>query len=314
MCVLHEAGCQLVVPPKFGPHRGKELAELLAGVDAVLATVDRFDADVFGDSAARALKIISRWGVGFDSVDIPAATAAGVIVAYTPSLLSETVADFGFAMILALARRVHEAHRDIHQGYWQQCWGSNVHGKVLGLVGCGRIGQMMARRALGFNMTLLAYDPRPQPEAEGLGVSFVSLDELLARSDFVSLHAALTPTSRGLIGEAQLRRMKSTAYLINSARGALVDEPALVRALQEGWIAGAALDTFAAEPLATDHPLRRVANVLLTPHQASFTRETGENVSLTAAQAIVEAMNGRRPKFVVNPEVFSSATLRLKLD
>jgi phosphoglycerate dehydrogenase-like enzyme len=173
---------------------------------------------------------------------------------------------------------------------------------------------MMARRALGFNMTLLAYDPRPQPEAEGLGVSFVSLDELLARSDFVSLHAALTPTSRGLIGEAQLRRMKSTAYLINSARGALVDEPALVRALQEGWIAGAALDTFAAEPLATDHPLRRVANVLLTPHQASFTRETGENVSLTAAQAIVEAMNGRRPKFVVNPEVFSSATLRLKLD
>jgi len=175
---------------------------------------------------------------------VPAATRQGIVVAYTPGFLNETVADYAFALLLALARRVHEGHLTMRGGQWQSAWGHDVHGKTLGILGCGRIGQAMARRATGFNMRLIGYDPAPSPEAKKIGLKFVSLDQLLAESDFLSLHAALTPDNRGLIGEAQLRKMKRDAYLINTARGALVDETALVRALQEGWIAGAALDAY----------------------------------------------------------------------
>ena len=252
--------------------------------------------------------MISRWGVGYDAVDVAAATAQGIVVAYTPGLLNETVADFAFALLLSAARRVHVGHMAMSQGQWTPAWGHDVFGKTLGIVGCGRIGQAMGRRGSGFNMRLLAYDICPDPKAPG--VSYVSLEELLAESDFVSLHAAVTPANRGLIGEAQLRQMKPTAYLINTARGALVDEAALAQALQERWIAGAALDAFVVEPLATNHPLRGCPNLLLTPHLASFARETGERVSATAAQAIVDHMKRQRPQFVVNPSVFASAQLR----
>jgi phosphoglycerate dehydrogenase-like enzyme len=196
------------------------------------------------------------------------------------------------------------------QGEWKAAWGNDVFGKTLGIIGCGRIGQAMARRASGFNMRLLGYDVAPNDEARKLGVSFVTLDELLSQSDFISLHAALTPQNRGMLGEAQLTRMKPTAYLINTARGALVDEAALARALEQKRIGGAALDAFVVEPLPVDHPLRKAPNVLLTPHLASFARETGERVSNAAAQAIVDLMNKRRPPWVVNPEVFKSPNLR----
>jgi phosphoglycerate dehydrogenase-like enzyme len=162
-------------------------------------------------------------------------------------------------------------------------------------------------------MRVLGYDVAPVPDAEKQGVKFVPLDELIAESDFVTLHCALTPQNRGMIGEAQLRRMKKSAYLINAARGALIDEAALVCALREGWIAGAALDTFAVEPLPLEHPLRSAPNVLLAPHQASFARDTGERVSIAAAQAIVDLMNGRKPKWVVDAAVFESAALRAKV-
>src|SRR5256714_4516315 len=150
-------------------------------------------------------------------------------------------------------------------------------------------------------MRLLGYDIAPNPDAEKLGVRFVSLEELLAESDFLSLHAALTPQNRGLVGEAELRQMRKTAYLINTARGALVDENALARALQEGWIGGAALDAFVVEPLPADHVLRKAPNLLLTPHLASFARGTGERVSMSAARAIVDLMPGQRPQFVSAP-------------
>ena len=282
-------------------------------MDAVMASMDKFTGAVLASSAAAKLKIISRWGVGYDAIDVPAATKAGIVVAYTPGLLDETVADFAFALLLALARRVHIGHSDMSNGVWRGVWGNDVFGKTLGILGCGRIGRAVARRATGFNMQLIAYDVQPNAEAEKLGVRFVSLDELLAQSDFLSLHSALTPKNRGLLGEAQLRKMKPTAYLVNTARGALVDENALAQALREGWIAGAALDTFTIEPMAADHILRKAPNVLLTPHLASFARETGERVSSTAAQAIVDLKNGRQPRLVVDPEVFKSPALRAKL-
>jgi glyoxylate reductase len=275
--------------------------------------MDKFTAKVLGSSEAASLKLISRWGVGYDAIDIPAATGQGVVVAYTPGLLNETVADFAFGLLLSVARRVHIGHLNMSQGHWQGAWGNDVFGKTLGIVGCGRIGLAMARRASGFQMRLLGCDLCPSAEAEKLGIQFVSLDELLATSDFVSLHSALTPVSRGLIGEAQLRRMKPSAYLINTARGALVDEAALVKALTDGWIAGAALDAFVTEPLPAAHPLFGAPNVLLTPHLASFARETGERVSTTAAQAIIDLMNGRKPQYIVDPAVFESPQLRAVL-
>ena len=310
LALLREAGCEVTLPPRFGPYMAEELLPLLRDHQAVLASMDRFTADVLASPEAAQLKIISRWGVGYDAIDIPAASAQGVVVAYTPGLLNETVADFAFALLLSIARRVHVGHASMSQGKWEAAWGTDVFGKTLGILGYGRIGRAMARRATGFNMRLLAHDPRSEPNLEEPRIQYVSLDELLAQSDFLSLHAALTGESRGLIGEAQLRRMKPTAYLINTARGALVDEEALTRALNENWIAGAALDTFTLEPLPATRPLRSAPNLLLTPHLASFARETGERVSLCAAQAIVDLMNGRKPQFLVDPSVYDSPKLR----
>src|SRR5947209_9140610 len=222
MKLLRDAGCELVIPPKFGPHPADVLQPLLEGNDAVLASMDKFTADVLNSSAAASLKMIAREGVGYDAIDVSAATRQGIIVAYTPGLMNETVADFSFALLLALARRVHIGHLTMSGGQWQAAWGNDVFGKTLGILGCGRIGQAVARRAAGFNMRLIGHDVAPSPEAEKLGIQFVSFEELLAQSDFLSLHAALTPQSRGLIGEVRLRQMKPTAYLINTARGALV--------------------------------------------------------------------------------------------
>ena len=308
--LLEGSGCELIIPSTYGPHRPETLIPLLEGADAVLANMDHFHGCVLECNEARNLKVISRWGVGYDAIDVPSATRQGIVVAYTPGLLNEAVADFAFGLLLAVARRIHLGHLHMSQGEWKTPWGHDVHGKTLGIVGCGRIGSAMARRASGFSMHVLSYDICVNTEAERLGVQFVSMDELLAESDFLSLHAALTSQNRGLIGEEQLRKMKSTAYVINTARGALIDEAALLKALHENWIAGAALDAFLVEPLPPEHPFRKASNVLLTPHLASFARGTGERVSLCAAQAIVDLQHGRKPQFVVNPDVFNSSDLR----
>jgi phosphoglycerate dehydrogenase-like enzyme len=303
---LREAGCQLVFAPKLGPLKAPVLTPLLDGMDAVVASLDEYCASVLESSSASGLKMIARWGVGYDSVDLAAASKAGIIVTYTPGLLNEAVADYAFALLLASARRVPQGNAAMLQSQWQPTWGTDVAGKTLGIIGPGRIGMAVARRAQGFNMRLLAYGPTPKPEAAKLGVSFVSLDELLAQSDFVSLHAALTPQTRGLIGKVQLNRMKPSAHFINTARGALVDEFALARALSEGRIAGAALDVFTTEPLPADSPLRAAPNLLLSPHQGSFAHETGERVSLAVAQGILDLIAGRQPINILNPEAFKS--------
>ena len=311
--ILREAGCTLIDAPKPGPVSAAALLAQLDGFDAVLASTDQYNADVLRSSQARALKIISRWGVGYDAIDVAAATENGIVIAYTPGLLDNAVADYAMTLLCGFARRLHEGYLSLMQGRWAPAWGTDIGGGTLGLVGCGRIGQAVAKRARGFEMRLLAHDIAPSPEAEKLGVEFVPLDELLARSDFVSLHVALTPTTRGLIGEAQLRKMKRTACLINTARGAVIDEAALTRALHEKWIAGAALDAFAVEPLAPDHPFLTTPNLLITPHQASMGIATGERVSDTAAQAIADLKSGRAPQFVVNPDVLDSPALRASI-
>ena len=309
--LLRNAGCEIVEPPRMGFLSEQELLAILPGIDATVAGVDKYTPAVLASPEAASMKVISRWGVGFDSIDIPSATDKGVLVANTPGFLDEAVADYAFALLCTQARRLVDGIDIMRSGQWQMAWGSDISGKTLGIIGCGRIGQAMARRAAGFNLQLLGFDIAPNPAAEKLGVKFVSLDELLAQSDFVSLHAALTPQNRGLLGEAQLRAMKKTALLINTARGALVDETALVKALHEGWLGGAALDAYSVEPLPADHPLRSAPNTLLTPHLASYGRETGARVSMAAAQAIVDCLQGRRPQFIVNPQVLGNASLRV---
>jgi phosphoglycerate dehydrogenase-like enzyme len=310
---LRQAGCQTIIPPKVGPLSATEITALLAEIDAVLASLDEYSAAVLGSPSASSLKIIARWGVGYDAIDVRTATRQGIVVTYTPGMLDDSVADYTFALLLCLARRVHEGHAAMRQGGWKIEWGNDVAGKTLGLIGCGHIGTTVARRASGFAMHVLAYNRTPKPEAEKLGVKFVSLDELLAQSDFISIHAALTPETRGMIGEAQFRKMKSGVFLINTARGAIVDESALIKALVEKRIAGAALDVFATEPLPTNSPLRSTPHLLLSPHQGSSSLETGERVSNMAAKAIVDLMQGRQPENVLNPEVLKTAQLRAKL-
>lgn len=310
---LREAGHELIFPVQPTTPTPKELPALLEGVDAVVASVEKYSEEIFSCPQAQNLKVISRWGVGYDSIDVPAATRAGVVVAYTPGLLDETVADYAFSLLCSLARRVHVGHLEMAQGNWVPSWGHNIHDKTLGLIGCGRIGMATARRGLGFGMRVIAFDPRPSPEAIRAGIEFVSMDRVLSESHFISIHAALTPQTRGLIGEPEFRRMKPTAYLINTSRGPLIDEVALAKVLREGVIAGAALDVYSTEPLPRDHVLRGVPNLLLTPHQASFTCETGAAVSDAAAQAVIDAAYGKRPRWVVDESVLTSPSIRALL-
>ncbi len=310
---LEEAGCELIHPPKYGPLTVDELLPQLVGIDAVLAGMDPFNAEVLASKEAAQLKIISRWGIGIDAVDLAAAAKQGVVVANTPGLLNNAVADYAMGMLLAMARRIPQGSLSLRAGEWDSEWGPDLGGKTLGLVGCGGIGQAVAKRAGGFDMRIIGYDPMPSEAARSLGIEFVSMDQLLAESDFISLHSALTPETRGLIGEAQLRAMKPGAMLINTARGAVIDEPALAHALTEGWIAGAALDVFVVEPLPADHPLHSVPNLLLTPHQASLGYGSGAKVSGAVADAVLDVRAGRRPRWVVNPDVYQLGALRAPL-
>jgi phosphoglycerate dehydrogenase-like enzyme len=310
---LRDAGCKVVHAPKYGPLSEAELLPQLQGIDAVLAGMDHYTAEVLASKQAQQLKIISRWGIGIDAVNLPAAEAQGIVVANTPGLLNNAVADYAMGMLLAIARRIPQGSHSLKAGRWESEWGPDLGGQTLGLVGCGGIGQAVAKRARGFDMRVLGSDPAPAPEAKHMGIEFVSLDRLLAESDFISLHSALTPGTRGLIGEAQLRAMKPGAFLINTARGAVLDETALARALREGWIAGAALDVFVIEPLPADHPLHAVSNLMLTPHQASLGFGSGARVSAAAVDAILDVFAGRQPRWVANPGVYHSGALRVPL-
>ena len=311
--MLVEAGCDIRLPKKFQTHPATGLQSLLTGVQGIYAGVDDFSAKVLASDEAANLQIISRWGVGYDSIDVAAATELGIVITYTPGLLDEAVADYTFALLLGVARRIHTGHLSMHAGGWSQQWGHDVYGKTLGIVGCGRIGTAVARRASGFNMRLLAYDPFPNEAGQELGVEFVPLETLLRQSDYVSLHAAVTPETEGLISAPQLQLMKPDSYLINAGRGALMNETDLAACLNDHGIAGAAVDTYQVEPLPLDHPLHSTENLLMSPHQASFAAETGQRVSHACAQAIIDLKQGQRPQLVLNPEVFESPNLRAVL-
>lgn len=286
--------------------------ELVAGLrraDVLFCLLhDRVDAGVL--DAAPHLRLIASMAINPANVDVAAATARGIPVTVIPPLVTEATADVAFALMLAVARRVVEGDALLRSGVFpgsQSSYlvGGAVHGKALGIVGLGGIGTAMARRARGFGMSIL-YTKRHRlsaAEEQGLGATFLPLDRLLEDADVVSIHAPQTPETHHLIGEQELRRMKPTAYLINTSRGPLVDEAALVRALAEGWIAGAGLDVYEHEPRVSAG-LLGLKNVVLTPHIGSAERETREKIAGVVVDNILAFARGDRPPNVVNPEVY----------
>ncbi len=286
-----------------------EIIERLKGMDGMVCLLtDAIDGEIM--DAEPNLKVISNYAVGFNNIDVDAATERGIPVTNTPGVLTETTADFAWALLMAIARRVVEADKFTREGKFkgwrpQLLLGSDVYGKTIGIVGMGRIGQAMARRARGFDMNILYYDEyRPDPEVEKeLGLTYVPFDELLQKADYVSIHVPLMESTHHLIGERELKLMKKTAYLINSARGPIVDEKALVKALQEKEIAGAGLDVFEDEPELAPG-LAELDNVVLAPHIASATIETRSKMATMAAEGCLSVLKGERPVNLVNEEVW----------
>lgn len=278
------------MPP---PHA--TLVEHASEADGIICLLtDRIDAALL--SATPRLRVISNVAVGYDNIDVVAAAARGIAVGNTPGVLTETTADLTFALILAAARRVVEGDRFVREGSWQT-WdpslllGHDVHGATLGIIGFGKIGQAVARRAQGFGMRTV-YASRGAVPAAGVVAERMQLDEVLRLADFVTLHAPLTPDTARMIGERELRLMKPTAILVNTARGGLIDQSALVRALDQGWIAGAGVDVMAVEPLPADDALLRCPNLVLLPHIGSASHATRARMAEMAVDNCLAGLRG----------------------
>lgn len=261
-------------------------------------------------SALKNLKVIVRTGVGYDVIDVPAATDLGIVVVNIPDIWTREVANHAVGLLLAWNRKIPTLHNEVKSGTWQSRVPGptgSLHGETVGIVGFGNIGRAFARRMAAFEMHVIAYDPYvDNAQFTALGVERVfSLEELAARSDYVSVHTLLNAETRHLIDEAFLRQMKPTACLINTSRGPVVDEQALIRALQEQWIAGAALDVREQEPPEPECPLSHMDNVILTPHAAYFSTPAVAQVPRRCGEEVARALTGQRPLHVVNPEVYA---------
>ena len=292
------------------PMSREVLLKKAGGVDGLLSMVtERVDAELM-DAAGPQLNVVSQFGVGFDNIDVAEATRRRIAVGNTPDVLTETTADFAFALLMAAARRVVEGAFAVRDGKWVT-WhpldylGQDVHGSTLGIIGMGRIGAAVARRARGFDMSVLYTDiaRREDLEAE-LSMRYVDQDTLLRDSDFVSLHTVLTDATHHLIGERELAAMKSTVVLVNASRGPVVDPKALYRALSSGAIASAALDVTDPEPIPMDDPLVTLDNCVIVPHIASASVATRREMSRIAVQNLLNGVSGERLLACVNPEVY----------
>lgn len=299
--------CQAEVWPEETPPPREVLLEKVRQCEGLLSLLtDKIDAALM-DNAPH-LRVISNMAVGFDNIDVAAATERGILVGNTPEVLTDTTADFAFALLMAAARRIGEAIDYVRAGKWKT-WGpmlllgQDVHGATLGLIGLGRIGSAVARRAQGFNMRILYYDiVRREDLEQQIGLVYTDLDTLLSESDFVSLHAPLTPQTRHIINADNLRKMKPTAILINTARGPLVDSTALYQALRDGVIAYAALDVTDPEPIPLDDPLLTLPNCLIVPHIASASVATRGKMAELAARNLLAGLRGEVLPTHLNPE------------
>jgi D-3-phosphoglycerate dehydrogenase len=288
---LEAAGCRVIVPAVHERLEEAELLELTRDIDGTICGDDRYTRRVL--EAAPRLKVISKWGTGIDSIDQAACRELGVRVCNTPNAFTTPVADSVFAYLLSFARRTPWMDRHMKAGRWEKIPGRTLSECTLGIVGLGNIGREVARRAAAFGMTVLGTDVRPVDAAfsQATGTQVVSLDELLSRSDFVTLHTDLNPTSHYLMSTPQFERMKPSAVLINTSRGPVVDEDALVRALWRDQLAGAGLDVFEVEPLPQDSPLRVTPNVLLAPHNSNSSPAAWERVHANSVKNLLAGLN-----------------------
>lgn len=303
---------------QFGAHvdvrTGLSPEELRTVVNGYQALIVRSETKVTRDiiGAATNLQVIGRAGVGVDNIDIDAATEKGVVVVNAPTGNIISAAEHAIALMLALARHIPEADASLRSGKWERSRfvGLEVRGKTLGIIGLGQVGSEVARRAKGLEMRVIAFDPFvPEERARVLGVELVPKERLLGESDFITIHTILTEGTRKLLGEAELRAMKPTARIINTARGGIIDEAALEKALREGWIAGAALDVFEKEPI-TQHPLFQSNRVVVTPHLGASTAEAQERVAVDVAEQVIAVLRGEPARYAVNaplipPETYS---------
>ena len=311
---IHERGVQVFddrfdVRVASDPSVATVIREI-KGVEGVVVRTAPFPREII--EAADALKVIGRHGVGVDNIDVKAATEKGIVVVSTPNANATSVAEHTLTAIGALAKQMTVYNREMRVGKWEirnTYKAVDLDGKTLGLVGVGRIGSMVARRAAAaFNMKVIAFDPYITPDkGREMGVTLVlTSDDIFRQADVVSLHTPLTPETRGFVNAARLRLMKPTAFLINFSRGEVIDEKALYQALKTGVIAGAAIDVFDPEPPLNDNPLFELDNIIVSPHSAALTQECVIRMATGAAEGVVDVLSGRRPQFIVNPDVFKT--------
>ena len=309
---IHERGVQ-VFDDRFDVRVASDpsvatVMKEIKGVEGVVVRTAPFPREII--EAADALKVIGRHGVGVDNIDLKAATEKGVIIVNTPNANATSVAEHTLTVIGALAKQMTVYNKEMRAGQWEirnSYRAVDLDGKTLGLVGIGRVGSLVARKAAAaFNMKVIAFDPYVEPEkAREIDITLVAAsDDIFRQADVVSLHTPLTPETRGFVNAARLRLMKPTAFLVNFSRGEVIDEKALYKALKTGVIAGAAIDVFDPEPPLKDNPLFELDNIIVSPHSAALTQECVIRMATGAAEGVVDVLTGRRPQFVVNPEVF----------
>ncbi|MFC1803467.1 2-hydroxyacid dehydrogenase [Thermoproteota archaeon] len=298
-----------IYPSEDDPIPRDILLDKVQHVEGLLPMLtDRIDQELL--DKGKNLKVVSNYAVGYNNINVPEATKHGVMISNTPDVLTDTTADCAFMLLMAISRRLVEVDKYVRDGKWIKAWGpkmllgSDITGKTLGIIGLGRIGKAIVPRANGFKMKILYHDNFRNPKAEKeQGVEFRSFDDILTESDYISLHVPLNDETKHLIGEPELRKMKKTAYLINTARGQLIDEKALIKALKEKWIAGAGVDVHYKEPTDSDNQLLELDNIIVSPHIASATIETRLAMAMKAATNLTAALKGERPPDLLNPEV-----------
>jgi D-3-phosphoglycerate dehydrogenase len=304
---LRADGHEVAAVDSFSVRTEPALIDALQGMAASLASIEPYTAAVL--SEAPDLRVISRLGVGYDAIDVDEATRRGIVVCTTPGTNQHSVADLAVGLILACLRQIVVAAELVRAGDWMPPRvGVELRATTVGVVGTGLIGREVIKRLAGFEPRVLAYDVVESPEVvERFGVEYVSFDELLRQSDVITLHAPLLPETRGLINSTALAKMKPTGYVVNTARGQLVDEAAIARALHAGQIAGAALDVFDREPLPSSSPLRQAPNLILTPHMAGVTQQSRIAMAAMAVENVARVLRGEPPVSCINPEVLPRA-------
>ena len=307
--------CDIVVNKKPSPPTKKEIITNIRNMDAILCTLsDRIDGEVM-DAAGSNLKVISSYSTGYDHIDIEEANRRGIYVTFTSDILAEATADLTFALILSIARRVVEADKFVRKKQWKFGWmpnlflGSDINGMTLGIFGLGSIGAAVARRATGFNMKILYYKRnRVAHQLNHPIANYVDINSLLKESDFLSIHATLNKDSFHFFNEVNFRKMKKTAFLINTSRGQIIYERDLIKALKNKWISGAALDVYEKEPISFSNPLLRMQNVIILPHIGSATYQVRSKMARVAAENLLNVLKGIEPLYVVNPHLKKKRT------